>query len=193
MQMRVNNFSTEQPDLPFVSPGKASACENGVNVAPRIKTPIGSVDNPNVGTSPYTPTTAPFITYTIPSGSRIKIKADFLRKGNAFACSQRFGPDVDLTLTATQDYDNFVEWWEGDGVAALLNNGPKGTDSPTACEPENVYIPTILKTSLGQSAASVPSEECKNYWQFLENDVNTSSGFGEVSLIVTGYVGLWSW
>jgi len=186
MQMRVNNFSTEQPDLPFVSPGKASACENGVNVAPRIKTPIGSVDNPNVGTSPYTPTTAPFITYTIPSGSRIKIKADFLRKGNAFACSQRFGPDVDLTLTATQDYDNFVEWWEGDGVAALLNNGPKGTDSPTACEPENVYIPTILKTSLGQSAASVPSEECKNYWQFLENDVNTSSGFGEVSLIVTG-------
>ena len=180
MKMRVNNFSTQQPDLPLVSPGKVSTCEKGRGDFPRVSTPIGSIANPD------TPATPPFITYTIPSGSRITIKAEFLRKGAGAACEKRFGPDVDLTLTATQDYGTFYDWWIGDGVAALLNNGPKGTDNPTACDPENVFLPTVLLTSLGQSESDVPTDLCQNNWQFLEDDDNTSSTFGEVRLVVTG-------
>lgn len=186
MKMRVNNFSTQQPDLPLVAPGKVSTCEKGRGDFPIVSTPIGSVANPNVGTSPYTPATAPFITYTIPSGSRITIKAEFLRKGSGSACEKRFGPDVDLTLTATQDYSTFYDWWIGDGVAALLNNGPKGTDNPSACDPENIFLPTVLLTSLGQSESDVPTDLCQNNWQFLEDDVNTSSTFGQIKLVVTG-------
>jgi hypothetical protein len=186
MKMRANNFSTQRPELPLVSPGKVSKCEKGRRFFPRVSTPIASVDNPNVGSSPYSPTTAPFITYTIPAGSRIRIKADFLRKGSGSACEKRFGPDLDLELTATQDYSTFVDWWIGDGVAALLNNGPKGTDNPSECDPENVFLPTILLTSLGQGPNDVPGDNCKNHWQFLENDTNTSPNYGSVSLIVTG-------
>ena len=81
MKLRTNNFSTEQSDLPVVSPGKESDCAKGRNFA-RIETPIGSVANPDyIPTDPMTITNAPFIQYDIPSGSRITIKADFLREG----------------------------------------------------------------------------------------------------------------
>lgn len=191
MKMRVNNFSTEQPDLPLVAPGKVSRCEKGRGDFPRVSTPIGSVANPDFDASAAIgPLNAPFITYTIPAGSRINIKADFLRKGSGSACEKRFGPDLDLKLTATQDYSSFIDWWIGDGVAALLNNGPKGTDNPTACDPENVFLPTVLQTSLGQSSANVPTDLCKNYWQFLLIDSLAPSPlepqFGEVRLVVTG-------
>ncbi len=191
MKMRVNNFSTEQPDLPLVAPGKVSRCEKGRGDFPRFSTPIGSVANPDFDASAAIgPLNAPFITYTIPAGSRINIKADFLRKGSGSACEKRFGPDLDLKLTATQDYSSFIDWWIGDGVAALLNNGPKGTDNPTACDPENVFLPTVLQTSLGQSSANVPTDLCKNYWQFLLIDSLAPSPlepqFGEVRLVVTG-------
>ena len=187
MKMRANNFSTERSELPFVSPGKESDCEKGAGNFPRVVTNIGSVANPA-----YDPIVGPavgnkpFITYTIPAGSRIIIKAEFLRKGSGSACEKRFGPDLDLTLTATQDYSTFYDWWIGDGVEALLNSGPSGTDNPTACDPENVFLPTVLKKSLGQRPSDVPTDLCKNYWQFYEGDVATDIDFGAVRLVVTG-------
>jgi len=187
MKMRVNNFATESSDLPFVSPGKNSQCVNRPGEFPKAFSRIGSVPNPNAAsTGPYTPSTAPYITYTIPAGSRIIIKANFLRKGNSSSCEKRFGPDLDLTLTATQDYNTFYDWWIGDNVAGVLNNGPSGTDEPTACDPENVFLPTVLLASLGQNSTDVPTDLCKNYWQFVENDNPSSPGYGLISLVVNG-------
>ncbi len=186
MKLRTNNFSTEQSDLPVVSPGKESDCATGRNFA-RIETPIGSVANPDyIPTDPMTITNAPFIQYDIPSGSRITIKADFLREGKGRGCEQRFGPDVDVTLTASQDYSNFRAWWIGDNVAGILNSGPAGTNDPTATDPTNVFLPTLLKNSLGQGFDDVPTDIDKNYWQFVENDVVNTSYFGMIYLVVTG-------
>jgi len=186
MKLRTNNFSTEQSDLPVVSPGKESDCAKGSNFA-RIETLIGSVANPDyIPTDPMTITNAPFIQYDIPSGSRITIKADFLREGKGRGCEERFGPDVDVTLTASQDYSNFRAWWIGDNVAGILNSGPAGTDDPTATDPTNVFLPTLLKNSLGQGFDDVPTDIDKNYWQFVENDALGTSYFGSIYLVVTG-------
>ena len=60
--------------------------------------------------------------YTIPAGSIINIKLDWNRKGVGSSCEAR-GYLFDRRVTASTDYDNFVDWWNGDNVAALLDTG----------------------------------------------------------------------
>ena len=146
-----------------------------------LKTPI------LIPLDPIGPSNAPFIEYEIPSGSRITINAEFLREGKGSGCEKRFGPDLDLTLTASQDYDNFVAWWIGDNVEGVLNSGPAGTDDPNESDPVSEFVPTVLKTSLGQTAADVPRSISTNYYQFLEDDdMALAHTYGSIWLVVTG-------
>lgn len=187
MKLKPNGFATEDSDLPFISPGKESDCATRGGRFPLIATRIGSVANPDFDSDlAIGPSNAPFIEYEIPSGSRITINTEFLREGKGSGCEKRFGPDLDLTLTASQDYDNFVAWWLGDNVEGILNSGAAGTDDPNESDPVSEFVPTVLKTSLGQSVADVPTSLSTNYYQFLEDDDTSSGTYGSVWLVVTG-------
>ena len=63
-----------------------------------------------------------FLDFTIPAGSIINISLDWNRRGVGSACERR-GYLFERRLTASSNYDNFEDWWNGDNVAALLDTG----------------------------------------------------------------------
>jgi hypothetical protein len=84
-----------------------------------------------------------YIDYDIPAGSIINIKLDWNRGGVKRSCEPR-GYTFERKLTASADYDNFIDWWNGDNIGALLNTG-YSKDGTTNLQ----YIPTLgLLTSL---------------------------------------------
>jgi hypothetical protein len=74
--------------------------------------------------------------YSIPAGSIISLKLDWNRGGVGSSCEPR-GYIFERRLTASADYDSFVDWWNGDNVAVLLATGIS-KDGTTELE----YIPT---------------------------------------------------
>ena len=49
--------------------------------------------------------------------------SDFQRRGKGNSCDGRDVYILDLKLTASQDYDNFKEWFDGDNIASRLDQG----------------------------------------------------------------------
>ena len=187
MKLRSNNFATEEAELPVVAPGRSSGCRKKSGEHPIRAYDIGSVENPDFDSSQPTGAANPrWIDYTVPAGSRIFLEAEFLRKGSGNLCEKRFGPDLDLSLTASQDYDSFYDWWVGDNIAGVLNSGAAGTDNPSECIPESSFNPTILRTSLGQTKDDVNPDLCVNKWQFLLRDTPGEANYGLLELCVAG-------
>ena len=99
MKIRANNFSTAVGDLPFVTYNTISTEGAGRRY---VDYPIDREDPALAGT---------YIPYTIPAGSRIKIKIK----------NKRVQPlnlwKVNATFTSPQFYNSFQEWFEGDNIA----------------------------------------------------------------------------
>lgn len=108
MKMRANEFSIDQDELPVVAPGKISSKGSGCRI---VNYPV-TVDDGN----------GQCIDYTIPAGSRIRIFVENFRKGKNNVSRRLFISDG--TYTASQDYDNFQDWFNGDNIAqAITGNG----------------------------------------------------------------------
>jgi hypothetical protein len=78
--------------------------------------------------------------YTIPAGSIISLNLDWNRAGVGGACERR-GYTFERRLTASADYDNFEDWWNGDNVSQLLDTGIS-KDGSTELEylPANAFL-----------------------------------------------------
>ena len=78
--------------------------------------------------------------YTIPAGSIISLNLDWNRKGVGGSCERR-GYTFERRLTASADYDNFEDWWNGDNVSQLLDTGIS-KDGSTELEylPANAFL-----------------------------------------------------
>ena len=116
MKIRANNFSTAVGDLPFVTYDTRS--DEGAGFR-QVNYPIDRED-------PATP--GSYIPYTIPAGSRIKIKIK----------NKRIQPinlwKVNATFTSSQFYPSFQEWFEGDNIdAALSAQAIEECDSFSSC------------------------------------------------------------
>jgi len=111
MKMRATDFATTVGDLPVVAYGEFSSSGSGCRI----------VDYPVDREDPATP--GSYIDYTIPAGSRINIFIDNHRRGNtgsfAGGVPQRTWR-VDATFTASQEYSNFKDWFDGDNIAVAL-------------------------------------------------------------------------
>ncbi len=75
--------------------------------------------------------------YTIPAGSIINLKLDWNRRGVRDSCEAR-GYLFERKVTASTDYDSFVDWWNGDNIDQLLGTGIS-KDGSTELE----YIPSL--------------------------------------------------
>lgn len=122
MKLRANNFSTEVGDLPVVAYGEKSDNGEGCRI---VNYPV---DTPN----PNTP--GSFIDYTIPAGSRVRIKISNVRRGNednflslGNVPEKRW--EVEAKFTASQEYQNFKDWFVGDNIASALES--RATDGGT--------------------------------------------------------------
>lgn len=120
MKLRANNFSTEVGELPVVAYGEKSSSGSGCR----------TVDYPVDTEDPNTP--GSFIDYTLPAGSRVRIKIDNNRRGNLDSFLGNVPPkhwSVEAKFTASQEYPNFKDWFVGDNVASALE--AQATDSGT--------------------------------------------------------------
>lgn len=153
MKLRANNFATEVGDLPVVAYGERSTTEENGGY-PRTAYPV---DVEQGGS---------YVDYTIPAGSRIKLAFENERKGKDCFWSgvERRYYSFEVTLTASQDYNNFKDWWDGDNVGGLLN-GDASISEVTCdeCEPEGAYNSTTASSVL-----SVAAELCKCNFQFVD-------------------------
>ena len=91
--------------------------------------------NKGAGFDPLNPTWV-YEDYTIPAGSIITLNFDWNRAGVGGSCERR-GYTFERRLTASANYDNIQDWWNGDNVAALLDTGTSKDGST-----ELQYIPT---------------------------------------------------
>jgi hypothetical protein len=78
-----------------------------------------------------------YLDYSIPAGSIINLKLNWNRDGVRSDCEAR-GYLFERRLTASANYDSFVDWWNGDNIGALLSTGTPKDDST-----ELEYIPTL--------------------------------------------------
>ena len=90
--------------------------------------------NKGAGFDPLNPTWV-YEDYTIPAGSIITLNFDWNRAGVGGSCERR-GYTFERRLTASANYDNIQDWWNGDNVAALLDTGTSKDGST-----ELQYIP----------------------------------------------------
>ena len=95
--------------------------------------------------------------YTVPAGSVIKMELEFTRQGVPFdKDSQCLLKNYTLTRTfsATQDYENMQEWWEGDNIDSVLNDGAE----VVADEEQiiNTYIIPMNQTESGAPYSPPP-------------------------------------
>jgi hypothetical protein len=107
MKIRANNFSTELAPNSFITDNTYSTSGAGARY---IYYPI-DIEDPSI------PNT--YIDYDIPVGTKIRIKIRNKRK-ETIQASKNFWK-VDAIFTASQDYTNFQDWFEGDNIAVALS------------------------------------------------------------------------
>jgi hypothetical protein len=107
MKIRANNFSTALAPNSFITYNTESTSGAGRRY---IYYPIDIEDPSNPGT---------YIPYDIPAGSKIRIKIRNLRKQTVTADKNFW--KVDAIFTASQDYNDFQDWFEGDNIAVALS------------------------------------------------------------------------
>ena len=124
MKMRANNFSANFEENAVVNYGERSSSGSGCRT---VYYPVFVTDSAGVADN-----------YDIPAGSKIRIKIDNFRQGKGNTPRREYF--VEAEFTASQDYQNFKDWFDGDNAAAALDN--LGTDSGTGVTGPN-YNPTI--------------------------------------------------
>jgi hypothetical protein len=92
--------------------------------------------NRGAGFDPLHPTWV-YEDYSIPAGSIISLNFTWHREGTGGDCERR-GYIFSRRLTASANYDNLMDWWNGDNVGELLDTG-YSEDGTTSLQ----YIPTV--------------------------------------------------
>ena len=158
MKINPNSFNVIEDPNATVSPGQKVVYTYDSNAGPIMSYPMNIPDPANPGM---------YIDYSVPAGSRIKLYARTQRlgPGNGNRACERRIYTLDKTLTSSASYDNMQDWWNGDNIGQVVDDGISdvgGTNCPVA----NEYLPT-----LATSPTDIPYDICRNYWRFYRNPV----------------------
>ena len=173
MKIKAQDFAIDLGDNPFVLPGKQSATattEPNTTGSKPILYYKGFGENDGTGN---------FDNYTIPAGSIIKLTFRFTRKGPGQGnnkCERR-KYKLDASLISSKDYDDIIDWWNGDNIQRILNTGEQEVGG-SGCDIDNVYIPNVSNT--------IPSPDlnpsfCTNKYQWYKNQFSN-----EIKFIISG-------
>ena len=134
IKINPNSFAAVlDPDAIVKIPAQERCAPKGGNYT--ISRQTVNIDR-GVGFDPLNPTWQ-YEDYSIPAGSIITLTFDWNRAGVGSSCERR-GYTFERRLTASSNYDNLMDWWNGDNVGALLNTG-FSKDGSTSLQ----YIPTV--------------------------------------------------
>ena len=167
MKINPNDFEAAQNELSVIAPGAIFVVQNNANQYPLLSYPMNVF---NTSTSLY-------VDYTVPAGSRIKMKLRFQRLGVGDGdneCERRIY-EIEKTFVSSADYNNMKDWWDGDNVEGVLNDGTQEVGG-AQCPVNNVYIDTLAATPV-----DIPTALCTNYYRFYRDPVSN-----QLSLLITG-------
>jgi hypothetical protein len=166
MKINPSNFNVQIDDNAIVSQGTYNVNEDDGGVSPRLQYPM-NIKNPATGM---------WDDYTVPAGSRIRLSFKFTRNGTGDgnnSCEKR-KYTVDTTLISSKNYDSMIDWWNGDNVGIVVENGV-GVAGGNNCTPEGEYIGSLA------SPTGIPSSLCTNYFGWYRNPSTN-----ELVLVMTG-------
>lgn len=169
MKINPNNFAVVQDELSVIAPGVIQIDEDNAGEYPILNYPMNRLDE----------TTGQYVDYSVPAGSRIKLSFRFQRLGPGAGnggCERRIYT-LEKTFVSSSNYDNMKDWWDGDNVSVVLNDGTQEVGG-NQCDVNNEYVPT-----LAASNTDIPTELCTNYYRFYRNSTNN-----QLTLIVSGTV-----
>ena len=138
IKLNPNSFNLVVDPNAIVAPGLAYPLV--VNAAQYNSCEIGQYPmnlTKVVGYDPLHPTWV-YEDYSIPSGSKIKIYINGNRQGTGSSCEALIAI-WDVQFTASRDYDNMYDWFNGDNIAATLENPSISVAGGTTME----YIPGL--------------------------------------------------
>lgn len=135
LKIKAIGFNATLGSNSFISPGTQSAYTQS------------DTNGPVLGylgfSGPTLPTGSTYPIYDIPAGSVIRFNIEFTRKGKN-SCTRRTY-DLRKTFTSTADYDNIIDWFNGDNIEASLDDGVADVDGGAPMV--NVYVPTTATSS----------------------------------------------
>lgn len=152
IKINPNNFSVVKSQDSIVTPGTVDVEENNGGDFPILEYPM----------SVYNEADEIWEDIDIPAGSRIKMSLKFQRRGTGKGnrkCGTRIYT-LDKTLIASADYDSMVDWFNGDNVQVVLNEGVSDLGAGE-CAINNVYIPTPAANN-----QDLEPEVCTNFYRF---------------------------
>jgi hypothetical protein len=94
--------------------------------------------------------------YTLPAGSRVIIEYTTRRDGRSNSLEQR-SYELTLELTASQDYNNFKDFFDGDNVSALLDTGTSCNGWPRNSCNQTSYLTSYDNTYESPATTGPPS------------------------------------
>ncbi len=159
MKINPTSFNAITDEDAVISPGTITVNEDDGGEYPLLRY-IMNEENPNTGI---------YEDYTVPAGSRIRLSFEFKRIGKrdgSGSCERRTYT-VDTTLISSANYDNMMDWWNGDNVGLVVENGVGFTGSPTDCEPTAEYIDTMAT-----GPNDIPTALCINYFKWWRDPSN---------------------
>ena len=169
MKINPNNLTLVQDELSYIAETD-EATANDAGTYPKATILVNRLDT----------ATNTYVDYDIPAGSRIKLNFKFERRGSGDgnnACERRIYT-LDKTLVSSANYDNFKDWWDGDNVEVVLNQGIQDVGAG-GCDIGNVYYP-----SLATNLPAISGDYCNNNYRFLRY---ASGPFANaLLLVVTG-------
>ena len=165
MKIKADDFSVESSANAIVSSGtKIDTATTGDNF-PKLF--FNQVFGDGSAGNPYT-------AWDIPGGSRIVFNFTFTRVGaeSGDADCERRNYTLEKTLVASQSYDSFYQWFEGDNVQNVLDQGV--ADIGGGGTVQNDYIGTVTTSPF---VGPPNPTTAVNYWCFgNETSVVTKSG-----------------
>ena len=177
-KINANSFSAVQNEQSVIAPGKVEVWVDKKGTYPILSYPMNQA-----GVDEYNPSFG-YVDYPVPSGSRITFDLKFQRLGprdGDKVCERRIYTLV-KTFVSSADYDNMMDWFNGDNIARFLNEGIQDVGG-NGCDVENEYIEEALEASSLPASPFAPDapSECTNLYRFFRN---TSSN--QLSLLISG-------
>ena len=172
MKINPNSFNVVNDELAIIAPGKRVVNQDNANEYPLLGYPMNRFDT----------VTSAYVDYDVPAGSRIRLYFKFERLGTGDGsrkCERRIYT-LDKTLIASANYDNMFDWWNGDNVQAILNDGVSDVGGNN-CAVDNQYIPGLTVLPSVYSSFTIPTALCTNYYEFFR-----IASTNELYLVTTG-------
>lgn len=177
MKINTTNFSIASADDAggvLVDPGNI---QNRVNGRPAVAYPVNVV---NTSGAPYD-----YIDYTVNNGSNGRFNFLFNRWGRSNSCGRRTYK-LNLDVRARADYNNFKDYWEGESINLLIDNGQGTYDGDETGSPFiSTYYNTLITAARNPNGTDFPNANINNIsYQFFRNTTTN-----QLFLIVAGGVG----